>query len=496
MEREALEKLYWENAYQKMPADGVFEGYYGHLSQVFLQGVRESGGAGEAELPELSSELLEAFRGQMQRLTLRTLLSEMEMCEENGMLEGETEKERYVYFEEKLLGDPEYLREIYEAYPVLYENLMRALGDSIRNMEEMLGRFAEDREVINRHFFPNQPCEAIRRIGGGSSDSHRHGHRVYVLELDNGERLVCKPRSLAVDGAYETFLSWVFDNLGMAFQWPRVLNRKEYGWCQWVSAGCCQSREEMERYYYRNGILLCVSCLLGSEDFHYENLIACGEHPVIVDLEMAVGRRGVRTGEELSGTERLYRESVLQTELLPLYTWNNQGKGVNVGAINGRGGQLVPLSMPVVVNPGTVRMHIEYRQPRMKEGNNLATLEGEFLEPYEFLGEIQSGFRDAYAFLAGNREKTWEKLALFQDAELRYLIRDTQQYSMLLTTLGHPDFLTEDADRQVICEALERGTGNGEADRWILEQETEENSSTAGRESILITIFLIRQWKA
>lgn len=133
---------------------------------------------------------------------------------------------------------------------------------------------------------------------------------------------------------------------------------------------------------------------------------------MIVDLEMAVGSCGVRSGEGLSGTERLYRESVLQTGLLPLYTWNSQGKGVNVGAINGRGGQLVPLSMPVVVNPGTVRMHIEYRQPRMKEGNNLATLEGEFLEPYEFLGEIQSGFRDAYVFLTGNREKTSEKLAL------------------------------------------------------------------------------------
>ena len=54
----------------------------------------------------------------------------------------------------------------------------------------------------------------------------------------------------------------------------------------------------------------------------------------------------------MTGTERLYMESVLQTGLLPLYTWNSEGKGVNVGAINGKGGQLVPLSMPVVVNPG------------------------------------------------------------------------------------------------------------------------------------------------
>lgn len=219
-------------------------------------------------MPELSSELLAAFRGQMQRITLRTLLSEMELCEENGMLEGATEEERYGCFEERFLGDSEYLREVYEAYPTLYDNMMRALEDSIRNMVEMLDRFAEDREEINSRFFPNRPCKAIRQVGGGSSDSHRHGRRVLVLELDNGEKLVYKPRSLAVDRAYEAFLRWVSDNIGMSMKWSQVWDRKEYGWCQWVSAMCCHSREEMERYYFRNGILLCVSYLLGSEDFH------------------------------------------------------------------------------------------------------------------------------------------------------------------------------------------------------------------------------------
>ena len=184
------------------------------------------------------------------------------------MLEGATEEERYGCFEERFLGDSEYLREVYEAYPTLYDNMMRALEDSIRNMVEMLDRFAEDREEINSRFFPNRPCKAIRQVGGGSSDSHRHGRRVLVLELDNGEKLVYKPRSLAVDRAYEAFLRWVSDNIGMSMKWNQVWDRKEYGWCQWVSAMCCHSREEMERYYYRNGILLCVSYLLGSEDFH------------------------------------------------------------------------------------------------------------------------------------------------------------------------------------------------------------------------------------
>lgn len=65
---------------------------------------------------------------------------------------------------------------------------------------------------------------------------------------------------------------------------------------QLVLVGVCHSREEMGRYYYRSGILLCISYLLGA-DLHYENLIAYGEHPILVDLEMAEGS-GFGHGED------------------------------------------------------------------------------------------------------------------------------------------------------------------------------------------------------
>lgn len=344
----------------------------------------------------------------------------------------------------------------------------------VHNINELLDRFAADREALNRKLYPGNPCREIRRIGGGGSDSHRHGKRVLLLELDNGEKLVYKPRNMSVDEAYEAFLRWVFENMGMSCWWYQVWDRGEYGWCRWVSAFPCVSREELSRYYYRNGVLLCVSYLLGSEDMHYENLIAHGEYPVIVDLEMAVGSRGTRRKEGMSYTERFYRESVLQTGILPLYTWNEEGEGVNVGAVNGQGGQLIPVVMPVVADPGTVRMHIEYRRPRMGEGKNLATLNGKFIEPYEFLEEILEGFEKAYCFLTRQRQKTMKMLGLFQNVRVRYLVRDTQQYSMLQMTLGHPDMLVRNPDRQPVWNVLEKGMEQEEAAQWIQEQEKQE----------------------
>ncbi len=474
MKREELEKLYWETADCGMPSNGIFEEYYGHLQQTLLRGKKGSRNGTGGRTPELSPELLNIFTKQMQRITLRTLIFEMEICEEDGKLKGETIEERYKYFGEIFLRDMDHKKEIYEEYPVLYESMLRTLEDFVRNIEELSDRFTKDREGINQRFYSGNPCGEIRQIGGGSSDSHRHGQRIFILELDNGEKLVYKPRNLAIDEAYETFLKWVFENVGMSCWWYQVWNKEKYGWCQWVSSVPCSSHEELGRYYYRNGMLLCVGYLLGSEDMHYENLIAHGEYPVIVDLEMAVGSRGTRMKKELTGTESFYQGSVLQTGLLPLYTWNEEGQGVNVGAINGKGGQLIPVVMPVVVNPGTVKMHIEYRRPVMREGKNLATLNGKFVEPYEFLEEIQKGFERAYTFLMEQQKETLEMLGLFRSVPIRCLVRDTQQYSMLLMTLGHPDLLIKAPNRQAVWEALERGIEHEESAGWILEQERQE----------------------
>lgn len=447
-------------------------GYNDHLQRALLRCLDEMGSARRAAVPELTREVMDAYLGQMKRITLRTLLLEMEICEEEGSLKGLTGEEKYACFEEDFLGNPDYLREVYDAYPLMYEGVLRTLGDFVRNIGEAMDRFAEDREGINSRFLQGNPCRNIQRIGGGGTDAHRHGRRVLILEADNGEKLVYKPRSLAIDEEYTAFLGWVFRGLGVPFWWNCAWDRGSYGWCQWVSGSACHSREELERYYYRNGILLCVSYLLGSEDIHYENLIACGEYPVIVDLEMIVGSRGMGQDREMGNTERFYRESVLQTGLLPLYTWNRDGEGINVSAINGKGGQLASVKVPMVAEPGTINMHIEYRKPETGEGKNLAVLEGEFIEPAEFLEEIQRGFEDAYGFLSGRKREVWEKLWQFRDVDVRYVVRDTQMYFMLLQAMGHPDMLTGEEGRKLVWDVLNDAAG--EAGEWIRKQEQEE----------------------
>ena len=452
-----IEDIYWTlQSSITVQEQGDYSQFYAHLEQTFLEGVKN--GCGGLTVPAFTHNFIQAFLNNMRKISVRALILEMELCSDFGELQGENEEEQYCYFTEHILCDPSFQKEIYTAYPIMYRDLFSSLTLSVQSICEMLERFEEDNSEINSRFFKENPCHKILKIDGGDSDAHRGGRRVLILEMDNGEKLIYKPRNLALDEAYVLFLQWICENVGMEYWWNRVWDRGEYGWCGWVAALPCESYEAMKRYYERNGLLLCISYLLGSTDMHYENLVACGEYPVLIDLEMAVGGQGRGQSDKDDEVSRVFKESVLQTGLLPMYAWNENGEGVNVGAINGGGGDLVPLSLPVIVNAGTTRMRVEYQQPRLKEVKNLATLNGTFIQPVEFFGEIVAGFGKAYRFLsgnldgsafsAGNREAVLEKLKLFENVRVRYLTRQTQEYSMLLTTMYHPDFLADDRERE------------------------------------------------
>ena len=103
MGQKQLERWYWETFNGGSISGGVFGRYYDHLHRALLRGMEELEHSCGAAVPELSGELIEAYLGQMKRITLRTLLLEMEICEEEGSLEGTAGQEKYACFEEEFL---------------------------------------------------------------------------------------------------------------------------------------------------------------------------------------------------------------------------------------------------------------------------------------------------------------------------------------------------------------------------------------------------------
>ncbi|MFD1050101.1 DUF4135 domain-containing protein, partial [Kibdelosporangium lantanae] len=102
----------------------------------------------------------------------------------------------------------------------------------------------------------------------------------------SGARLGYKPRPMAVAAAFSTILDWFAENgFTPTLRAPRVVDRGGYGWVEWLRHEDCTSMTGARDFYRRAGALAAICYLLDAGDLHLENVIACGDHPVVIDLE-------------------------------------------------------------------------------------------------------------------------------------------------------------------------------------------------------------------
>jgi Domain of unknown function (DUF4135) len=171
--------------------------------------------------------------------------------------------------------------------------LLRPNADSLQSdiaawvdaQAQMLARLCLDREAISR-WSSHRAHARITGIETGLSDPHDGIKSTAILTLDSGLRVVYKPRRMEIEQWYSELLGWLNDSgAPLLFRDTGVLGRDGYGWMEFVPHAPCASREELCEYYRKAGALLCVLYLLRATDCHFQNLIACGRDPVLVDAE-------------------------------------------------------------------------------------------------------------------------------------------------------------------------------------------------------------------
>jgi lantibiotic modifying enzyme len=115
------------------------------------------------------------------------------------------------------------------------------------------------------------------------------------------------------------------------FKIIKVIDCKTHGWMEYVEHLPIEDELAAQRYYQRTGMVLCLLYLLQGNDCHQENLIASGEHPVLVDLETLLHpyAREVNPTEEVGAqslaSEQFFEDSVLRTGLLPRWEFGADG---------------------------------------------------------------------------------------------------------------------------------------------------------------------------
>lgn len=391
----------------------------------------------------------------------RTLVLELNVARLQGLLEGQTPEERYQSFIARLRRRDVSLA-ILQEYPVLARELVVSVDQWVASSLEFLRHLCEDYEDITVHLNQGKSLGRLSKLEGGAGDRHRGGRSVQIATFSSGLRLVYKPRSLAVDLHFQELLAW-FNQKGFCppFRLLNTRNRCDHGWVEYVSACGCTSTEQVRRFYERQGGYLALLYSLYATDLHLENLIACGEHPVLVDLEAlfhpSPGESGVPHAPSFAAT--VLNRSVLGTGLLPQRVWTHaeRPEGVELSGLGGAAGQMTPHRLPYWEATATDEMRLARKRIEMPGSKNRPTLNGASVDVLSYVEDIVAGFTKAYRLIMEYRRELSGEGGLldrFAEDEVRYIARATRIYHDRLMESFHPDLLRDALDRDRFFDSL------------------------------------------
>ncbi|MGA2079434.1 MAG: type 2 lanthipeptide synthetase LanM [Holophaga sp.] len=354
----------------------------------------------------------------------------------------------------------------FQARPPLAGLLAAALEHWLEAAGELLGRYQGHRRALAARFNGGRDLGPIARIQPGAGDRHNRGRTTHILDFRHGLRLVYKPVPAGIVAAWTGLLGWL-NRRGADpdFRLLRHLSLDDHGWTEFVATGPCRSREQVRRYYGRCGALLCLAHALGASDCHLENLLAAGEHPVLVDLETVMCPDLWPGGRPTAFRPRGPAEDPLRlgrTGLLPQWTLFG-AQLVDLSAL----GAFEPAAVdrPVWVHPNTDLMDCQWGAGTLAPGPGIPVWRGRPAPPLPWVEDLVQGFRAMHRFLARHRDALLAPggpLAAFRGRTVRAIARPTHQYERVLFGALAPEVLG-DPERFAARTDLARRDAHGKA---------------------------------
>ncbi|HLZ63539.1 MAG TPA: type 2 lanthipeptide synthetase LanM, partial [Ktedonosporobacter sp.] len=417
---------------------------------------------GQRYLPFEQEMMTSFFMTHLSQLLLwklsRTMVLELNIARVQERLPGTAPEERFDHFVQQH-SQPEVMLALLQRYPVLARQLVLCVDTWQEAVLEFLERLCNDWQEICATFTPEADPGLLVAVSAGAGDAHRRGRSVFILRFNSGFELVYKPRSLAVDIHFQHLLVWVNARSNLpALYCMQLLDKGVYGWSECISSRGCTSPDEVERFYVRQGAYLGLLHALSAVDFHAENLLAAGEHPVLVDLEALFHPHVPRSsaGQSLDPAGETLSSSVLSVGLLPYRMWSNEQKpGIDCSGLGHKSGQIYPQRVPQWSQIGTDQMCLVREYVAFPERQNRPTLHGAEVDLCQYQDAILHGFTQIYRFLMTERDTFLAEIVpLFAHDNIRCILRPTMAYGLLLQDSSHPDVLRDALDLQRYLDRL------------------------------------------
>lgn len=375
------------------------------------------------------------FASKLGFILSRVCVYEMHAAKEANYLQGENPEDRFHFFLNELCK-LDNKQAILGKYPPLKENIDNLFAQTLRCFNEFIARLAGDLNELNAQLLKID-SPTLTHIKG-SGDTHCQGNQVLMLTFDNKVKTLYKPRSLEIDIKFNHFLSKLNQLSGLDLQGIKTLEKKTYGWCEFISHQSCTNEVERKQYYQELGALIAICYLLNGEDLHSENIIARGPHPVIIDYECFFTPKFKRLENERFDTEPMVTKSLIlnfRSQVRPDFS------GIDISGMSIKKEQKGAYRSMSWDKSFTDEMVFNRIEATLPQKQNVPFDESQEFTLYQYQDDLKSGFEQMFKTFINNKDSISQELDVFGSCLVRVLLRSTSDYAKTLMESFHPELL-------------------------------------------------------
>lgn len=395
---------------------------------------------------KVMQSMLEKITGLLVNLAIKTLVWEFRSNTNSKKLDSQNDDiclKEYLFSNFTKADD---FIKFFQKYPVIARRITIKSKELINNFSNLIKR-------VDNHF--DELCEILggqkiltwEDIDAEQGDTHEQGKFVVKLIFDCGI-IIYKPRNLEIQKVFNNFMTNISRELEIVPLYSyKAIYYKNYTFETYVEYRECKTEKEVKRFYQRFGQLCACVYMLRGNDIHYENIIACGEYPVLIDVETLFQHQTDAIILEESAASEVYKESIHSvggSAMIPIVAFSKgkSGKGIDISALGGREQEL-PYKVLQLVDGNTDRAHFEYTNIKMEAANNVPILNGKKVDFQKYVKEVIRGFGVTMHFFLNNKEKIIAEKGFLKDfkgIKIRHLMKATQNYAKMMDFSSHPNY--------------------------------------------------------
>ena len=385
---------------------------------------------------DITSSIIKEIGDQLDGIILPSVAKEVH--ESKNDLQATTPEGRYKEFYVKEEKWTDRAKGLPQKYPHLFKMVERFCESTTNCVANAFKGLMVDSELLVKKRFLNKTSTLINcKIG--LCDRHRGGRSVVVLEFTGERKLVMKPSDLTCEILLQQFTSLLNLKPPYDLKFRSVIVCEGYSWGEYIHHKPCKSEAEVNDFYRRAGVLTAVLDSLNYCDGHFENVIAFGAYPALIDCETLF--HCSEEGTISAIPEELAERSILYTGLVEKPPKKEEMRGYS-SAFQTPPTKRFYYLRPFAVDDHTDNLHVNFRGLHDESFQHSPTYEGKQFIANECKNEFIEGFCYAYDKITSavpiiiSANEWWEKL---QSTKVRQLIRHTMFYELCMRRIQQPE---------------------------------------------------------